>query len=1037
MNFAPQPSQLYYPNLPIPTPIPYIHPTCFQVTMIPNHQDQFLSYSAAHFLPAGQYCFPYAYQYEAANSPARKQERKRIIIKDPTQGGRDITDEIMSGRWAPSTATPSHIIIKDPTQGGRDITEEILSGRWTTSTATPALSVDAEVKVNDENSTPPGQDITEEMISGRCTTSVETPTLSVDAEVQAKEENSTPSATVPHIKQSQIANTQQRNKYSRSFLLSLQLNSSSLQKPKVLTDIPEVVLNTPLMEQLYLRDVMNCKSDIGLSISKQETSISEPVDVQDVKTEEEHHDLIKPQQKKKYDRNFLLSLQFVKSSLERPKVLTNIPEVLLEQPLMQQLPLRDLMTRTTDCPPLVCKLDTPTFERVEVQEDKLDRKNIKPEAESCKRDNLVQKIKYDREFLLSLQLVSASLQKPKVQLHDTDVVLDKPQLDQLYLRDQMLCRKNNANLSKQGVIGCGPQKQLKKVRRISTSIPPTNDRVQLNKAENAWMPAVKKSCSENEDPEAAKTQELFRNVRSILNKLTPQMFEQLMKQITKLPINTEERLHGVVNLIFEKAVSEPHFSSTYANMCHSLMELKVPTSDKSESTWSFHKVLLSRCQQEFEKDKKDDKLIEQKQKELDEATKEKDRQLFKNELEELRIKARTRSLGNIKFMGELYKLKMITEQIMHDCIKKLLKNEDEESLECLSKLLSTAGKDLDSKKDKLQLDQYFHQMEKIIREKKTSSRIRFMLQDVLDLRQNNWVSRRVDQGPKTIDQVHKEAEMEQHVEQLQVQQKRLSKKHWSQRQGGQINKTQYNRWNTAPFCNNDKSHHSKITKPGVLQPLVQAHRGNRSWGSQTSRFSNGTKDTKGNVPFSKKPEVRSQTGEMRGVSNMMDKRGNATRDSREHTVNLKSAPAPPAPAKPALNEEQVEKKSAAIVEEYLHINDLKEALQCVQELNSESLLFVFVRHAVEMTLERTTTAREHMGLLLRQIISAGVLPTEQYYKGLHEILEVADDMAIDIPHIWQYLAEVITPMLQDGGIPMAQLFRLALNYTVDVFIKTT
>lgn len=33
------------------------------------------------------------------------------------------------------------------------------------------------------------------------------------------------------------------------------------------------------------------------------------------------------------------------------------------------------------------------------------------------------------------------------------------------------------------------------------------------------------------------------------------------------------------------------------------------------------------------------------------------------------------------------------------------------------------------------MDQYFNQMEKIIKEKKTSSRIRFMLQDVLDLRQ--------------------------------------------------------------------------------------------------------------------------------------------------------------------------------------------------------------------------------------------------------------------------------------------------------------
>lgn len=42
-----------------------------------------------------------------------------------------------------------------------------------------------------------------------------------------------------------------------------------------------------------------------------------------------------------------------------------------------------------------------------------------------------------------------------------------------------------------------------------------------------------------------------------------------------------------------------------------------------------------------------------------------------------------------------------------------------------------------------------------------SSRIRFMIQDVLDLRANNWVPRRDDNTPKTIDQIHKEAEREQ------------------------------------------------------------------------------------------------------------------------------------------------------------------------------------------------------------------------------------------------------------------------------------
>lgn len=141
---------------------------------------------------------------------------------------------------------------------------------------------------------------------------------------------------------------------------------------------------------------------------------------------------------------------------------------------------------------------------------------------------------------------------------------------------------------------------------------------------------------------------------------------------------------------------------------------------------NFRKVLLNRCQKEFEKDKDDDEIIERKRKDLESAAevmllwKEKtflpcfftslnlprysyqdEKQRLVEELQEAVDTARRRSLGNIKFIGELFKLKMLTEVIMHDCIVKLLKNHDEESLECLCRLLSTIGKDLDFEKAKV------------------------------------------------------------------------------------------------------------------------------------------------------------------------------------------------------------------------------------------------------------------------------------------------------------------------------------------------
>ncbi|XP_060902127.1 eukaryotic translation initiation factor 4 gamma 1-like isoform X3 [Labrus mixtus] len=838
-----------------------------------------------------------------------------------------------------------------------------------------------------------------------------------------------------------------------------------------------------------------------------------------------------------------------------------------------------------------------TWEDKEDKEDKLDAENIQPDGkkyqykgEQWKPIDPEEKKHYDREFLLGFQFISASMNKPEGLPAISDVVLDKANKNPLRQLDPSRLQGMNcgpdftpsfANLGRPGMGGGGggggggnrgpppgmgmgaggprrsQQMQRKEPRKIITTMS-LGDDIQLNKAEKAWKPSTKKSTRgraaeevEENDPQNTKTQELFKQVRSILNKLTPQKFQQLMKQVSELTIDTEERLKGVIDLTFEKAISEPDFSVAYANMCRCLMGLKVEATDKPGATVNFRKLLLNRCQKEFEKDKDDDEIFEKKQKELEAASGDEVKQLTE-ELQEAKDKARRRSLGNIKFIGELFKLKMLTEVIMHDCIVKLLKNHDEESLECLCRLFSTIGKDLDFEKAKPRMDQYFNQMEKITKEKKNSSRIRFMLQDVLDLRRNNWVPRRGDQGPKTIDQIHKDAELEEHREQMKVQQALVSKKDSGGGRmggGGQGGRgghhtpgrgapPQDEGWNTVPISKNrpiDTSRLSKITKTPVLDFNNQllAPGGKGTWGSWGKGSSGGSStkpaepgsetggrpgastlnrfsalqqssssisaDSDRRVPqrnsssrergenydrsnrggdrfdrrddrdrnrlqvtkrsFSRENEGQSREREQRGsadpvrrVASMTDDRDRGSRDrgsrdrgsrdrgsrdrgsrdrgskERASSKDVKrektaTPPPPQTPAKPALTEEELNKKSIAIIEEYLHINDMKEALQCVQEMNSTQLLFVFVRNGLESTLERSTIAREHTGLLLHQLIKAGTLPKQQYYKGLQEILEVAEDMAIDVPHIWLYLAELITPMLHEGGIPMGELFR--------------
>lgn len=104
--------------------------------------------------------------------------------------------------------------------------------------------------------------------------------------------------------------------------------------------------------------------------------------------------------------------------------------------------------------------------------------------------------------------------------------------------------------------------------------------VKLNEAENAWRPArLNQGPDMTEDDR--KTADLYNKVRGILNKLTPQKYEILVGQVKNLQIDTVERLQGVIDLVFRKAVDEPNFSVAYAAMCKELALLQVPTANST------------------------------------------------------------------------------------------------------------------------------------------------------------------------------------------------------------------------------------------------------------------------------------------------------------------------------------------------------------------------------------------------------------------------------------------------------------------------
>lgn len=577
--------------------------------------------------------------------------------------------------------------------------------------------------------------------------------------------------------------------------------------------------------------------------------------------------------------------------------------------------------------------------------------------------------------------------------------------------------------------------------------------MQLHRTDNRFV--VGQSVSA--DPDEEKKQRSF---KGILNKLTIDNFEKLSSQILQVGISDRKTLEGLIDLIFDKALVETGFCEMYAQLCAKLANSKdsedkpiLPTYDNPEHPTKridFRRLLLNKCQEEFENGILADKLVKEREgqessgkaeaSEADSASAAASASESKPELEEGEIpstdaaekpaaaekvdariiaeqerQARRRMLGNMQFIGQLYKNSLLTERIMHNCVTQLLADESTpraEDVECLCKLLNTVGGKLDSTtktefKDRMKV--YFERMKRLTENTVLDSRIRFMVQDVLDTRDRRWQPRQKVEGPKKISEVHQDA---------MRQQQQLEQRDRDDRRGGGGGGMR--RMDGPPsrgggYENRMMSRDEVPTRTVIVQRQLSSDLNLRPSGSMgMSGFGKG----RGASTPTAQPIVRP-----------------AAAASEPPPA---AAPLPPVPsATEPLSEEKLKLKAVNLVEEYWTSKSVKDALANLEDMREAgadmpaavvAIVGAALNHRGPAVAERLVPFVEVFDAAMAATdASTNCITASEMQQGVLLLVRTLHSLADDMPRAPELVSHLIAHFIVGGVVSLAEVCQSVLD----------
>lgn len=220
---------------------------------------------------------------------------------------------------------------------------------------------------------------------------------------------------------------------------------------------------------------------------------------------------------------------------------------------------------------------------------------------------------------------------------------------------------------------------------------------------------TEKPLSEKLKREVSDLEKSSRRIRAILNKLSKENLEKLGNSLVEDFDYNYDLLQELVKFIFERATAQS-FADVYANLCGFLTR-KFKEKDE-ELSKGFKVKIVENCRESFYNEHEP----------LKECV-----------LMDAEYKRKRRLIGNIKFIGLLFKQRMIKTDIMFECFDVLLRPESisDETIETCCHLFKESASLL-AVRQVGKLNEYFDRIAELLDSQSLSKRLIFMIQDIIE-----------------------------------------------------------------------------------------------------------------------------------------------------------------------------------------------------------------------------------------------------------------------------------------------------------------